>query len=563
MEVLLLDLALIIIVATVGALIARWLKQPIIPAYIIAGILLGPIFGLITDTDLITVYAEIGIAFLLFIVGLELDLDRIKSIGWVASAGGLLQVGITFVIGFVGTLVLGFGPLQASYLGLVVAFSSTFVVIKLLSDSHEIDSLHGRIIIGMLLIQDILAVLALSVFSSLDALSPSIFVMAVLKGLSLFILAWLLAHHIVPQVFHFAAKSNELLFLSSLAVMFSFSIAAELLGYSIAIGAFIAGITLGNLPYQVEIIGRVKPLRDFFATLFFVSLGLKFIITDFNGFLGPLTVVVFMVIILKPLILMMIGSAFGYTLRTSFLTGLTMGQVSEFSLILLLQGMNLGHISQKLFSFVVLVTMFTIATSSYFIKYDDFIYKTIGKRFRFMERFGAQKREMANLPKKNYDVLLVGCDRAGSVVLNELQDQKNETLVVDFNPELLRKLIRKKVSCIYGDIMDPEVIEHIPFKSLWLTVSSIPDYHVNKNLIRLVKHHTKKCLVFVTANSPKEALDLYKHGADYVILPHLLGGEHVALMLKHKMQKITNKKVKGLSTMKQRHIADLKERLEI
>jgi len=563
MQSLLFDLSIIIIVATIGALLAKWFKQPIIPAYIISGIILGPILGWITDADLIKVYAEIGIGFLLFIVGLELDLDRLKSIGVIASAGGLIQVAVTFTLGFITTIFLGFGPLQASYLGLVVAFSSTFVVIKLLSDNREIDALHGRIIIGMLLVQDILAVLALSVFSTLNAFSYSIIIMALIKGASLFLVAYVLSKHIVPQIFHFAAKRNELLFLSSLAMMFAFSMAAEYLGYSMAIGAFIAGITLGNLPYQVEIIGRVKPLRDFFATLFFVSLGLEFIVTDFNGFLTPLLLVVGLVVLVKPFILLLIGTAFGYTLRTSFLIGISMAQVSEFSLILLLQGLNLGHISSKLFSFVVLVTMITIAISSYFIKYDQLIYKKIGKKFKIFSKLGAGHREIVNLPHKKYDALIVGCDRAGSVVLKQLRAEKHKTIIVDFNPELLRTLKRKGVPCLYGDISDPEVFEHIDFKTLWLTVSTVPELTTNRNLIKLIKKKNKSCIIFVTANIPQEALDLYKRGADYVILPHLLGGEHVALLLKHKLKKMQKKSLINLKGMRLRHIQNLKERLEI
>jgi len=499
MESLLLwDLSLIIIIATIGALLARWIKQPVIPAYIIAGILLGPIWGLITNQDLIKGYAEIGIAFVLFIVGMELDLSRIKNIGLVASLGGLAQVIITFCVGYFASLLLGFGFLGSAYLGLVVAFSSTFVVIKLLSDSHQIDSLHGRIVIGILLVQDIVAIIALSVFSSLNSFSPMVVALAIGKGLSLFIAAYLLAEFVVPHLFRFAAKNNEMLFLTSLAVLFSFSLGATFIGYSIAIGGFIAGFTLGNLPYRHEIIGRVKPLRDFFATLFFVSLGLEITNGALGAMLTPLIVLVLLVILVKPFIIIAIASVFGYSIRTSFLAGLSMAQISEFSLILLLQGLHEGHITQNFFSFVVLATMITIAFSSYFMKYDKILFSKIGKKIKLFKRFEGTRKEIIHLPHDKYHALMVGGDRVGSSILKELQSQKHRVLVIDFNPELLHKLIKKKVPCMYGDIADPEITEKINFKPLWLAVCTAPDFETNAHFIKLIKRKNKKCAIMAT-----------------------------------------------------------------
>jgi len=550
------ELSIILIVATAGALLARWLKQPLIPAYIISGIILGPILHLITDVELISVYAEIGIAFLLFIVGLELDVARIKSIGLVASLGGLIQVVLTFIIAFAVTSYLGLDALQASYMGLVIAFSSTFVVIKLLGDKREIDTLHGRIVIGILLIQDIIAVLALSVIETIDVLSWTVVIAALLKGASLFLASAVISRYIAPRLFNFAAKSNELLFLCSLATMFAFAMFAELIGYSIAIGGFLAGLTLANLPYHGEIIGRVKPLRDFFATLFFVSLGLQFIPFDVSRVWLPLVLVVGLVIVVKPFILLLIGNGFGYSSRTSFIAAVSMAQVSEFSLIMLQMGVDFGHVAQELFSFVVLTTIITIAVSSYFIKYDRWIFARIGWLIRPLEGLGGGYREPHHVPHRSFDALLVGCDRAGSSVLKELKRQGRKVLVVDFNPEVVRRLVEKHISCVFGDVSDPEFLSDLDLKPLRIIVSTSHEFGVNKEIVRYIKKRKKECMVLVTANTAEEALQLYKRGADYVVLPQMLGGDHVAMMLKHRVHDISD-----LRCLRHAHMRGLLERV--
>ena len=255
------DIGLVIIVATLFAFIARFFKQPLIPAYILTGLIIGPFLGLITNTEIIATLSEIGIAFLLFIVGLEIDFRKLANVGAISTIGGLIQVLLVFTISFIIALFLGFVQIEAVYLALVIAFSSTMIVLKLLSDKREIDTLHGKIIIGFLLMQDIIAIFVLSILTALNEFSFLTLFYSIIKGVIVFLIAVFAGKYIFPTIFTFSAKSQELLFITAIAVSFLFSIFFNYIGFSIAIGAFVAGITLANLPYNLEIIGKIMPLR--------------------------------------------------------------------------------------------------------------------------------------------------------------------------------------------------------------------------------------------------------------------------------------------------------------
>lgn len=336
------DIGMIIIIATVFALMARLIKQPLIPAYILTGLFIGPWMGWITEKSTIITLSEIGIAFLLFIVGLEIDLRKLKNIGLVGTLGGTIQILALFSVGFILASLLGFLPLEAVYLGMVIAFSSTMVVLKLLSDKRELDTLHGRIIIGILLMQDVFAIFALSILGSLNQMSVWSLFLSLLKAGVVVGIAFLASKFVFPKIFTFAAKSQEMLLLIALFVCFLFSILFNYIGFSIIIGAFIAGVTLANLPYNIEIISRVKSLRDFFSTIFFVSLGMDLAVGSVSKIMVPLFLILLATVFLKPIITMFVTSYFGFKKRTSFYTGMSLGQVSEFSLIIVSQGLVLG-----------------------------------------------------------------------------------------------------------------------------------------------------------------------------------------------------------------------------
>jgi len=272
-----LEIGLIFIAAAIAAFILRILKQPQILAYVLVGILVTPVFKLVTDTGIIESMSVVGIAFLLFIVGLEMDIKSLRNVALASTLGGGIQTVLLFGLGYLVSLLLGFLSLEAAYVGLLLAFSSTMVVMKLLlSDRKELQTLHGKLILGILLMQDIVAIFALSIMTSISDFNLVLFGIALVKFLALFLVAFLASKYLFPRVFQFAAKNQELLLISSLAVCFAFSLAFFYLGFSVAIGAFIAGVALGNLRYNLEIIAKVKSLKDFFSLIFLFLWGWEF-----------------------------------------------------------------------------------------------------------------------------------------------------------------------------------------------------------------------------------------------------------------------------------------------
>jgi len=550
------QIGVIIILATFFAWFSRFFKQPLIPAYIIAGIILGPIgLGVVQDQEIIKSLSEIGIVFLLFMVGLEIDLSKIKKVGLVSSLGGIIQVLITFAMGFFLSKFIGFSSIVSVYVGLIFAFSSTMVVIKLLSDKGRINTLHGRIIIGILIIQDVFAILALTFFTAFDAnssFSYSFIGLLVFKGFLFLFTAFLLSRFLLKKLFNFAAKSYELLFLSSLTICFLLALSAYVFGFSIIIGAFIAGVVLASLPYNYDIIGRIMPLRDFFSTIFFVSLGMQLVWIS-KKMLLPLVLFAFVVIILKPLIITFLVSVFGYDKRVSFLSGLSLGQTSEFSLVMVSLGFySLGHLNQEFFSLVVFLTIITIIVTSYVMKHDSSIYSFFSKPLSFLNNFSKNRKRLEYMKKRNYSIVLFGAHRMGNILVDTFKDKKKEFLIVDNDPGVIDRFIKKEINCLYGDASNAEILHRLNLKKVRIIISTLPEENDNTFLMNYVKNVNPKIKIFVTANQIKKAIDLYEKGADYVIVPHILGGRKFASLLGNIMG--DSKKLVNIRT---RHIKEL------
>lgn len=549
------QIGVVIIIATIFAFIAKRLNQPLIPAYIITGLLIGPVYGLITNKELITNMSEIGIAFLLFIVGLEMDFKKLKDVALVAGLGGAIRSLSMFTLGFIIALIIGFVTKEAVYIGIIIAFSSTMIVVKLISDKRELDTLHGRIAVGILLLEDLLAILALSVLTSLEGNSFIAVIFALVKGILLLFVALALTKFIFPAIFKISAKSQELLFLSSISICFLLSITAYYLNFSIAIGAFLAGLSLANLPYNLAIIGKVRSLRDFFATIFFVSLGMELMIAQIKHIITPLIILLLLAVIIKPFITMFLCSFFGYKRRVGFLTSISLAQISEFSLIIVSQGLILGHISRSIFTLTTLVAIITMIVTSYFIQFENNIYLKLKKSLKPFDKFTEGYEELEYLPKKKTDVIMCGHNRIGYSIARTIRKLGKKLLIVDYNPEIIKMLIRKKIPCLYGDTGDIEVLERLPFKEAEMVVSTIPSSRVNKLLIEKIKEVNKEAIIYVTTSSVDKALGLYDAGADYVILPHFLGGEHVSVLIEEfseNIDKIIEHKLKHIKELKHR-----------
>jgi len=491
---------------------------------------------------------------LLFVVGLEINIPKLKTVGPAVIFGGLLQIAAIYIVGFYVGLSLGFSQFEAIIIGLVLTFSSTMIVVKLLSDSEQIDTLHGRIALGILLIQDLVVFIALPILATLNNISVIAISSTIIKILFMAVLAFLLGKFVFPKLFNFAAKSPELLFMSSITVLFLFTIIAHLLEFSLAIGAFLAGLSLSNLPYHHDVIGKVNPLKSFFATLFFVSLGMQLTPIPLH-YMKVILIFLAIVVLAKPTILYILTSLFGYEKRTSFLTGLTLAQTSEFSLIIVTLPFIFNLISQELFSIVIFLAIITMIFTSYFIEFRNGIYWLFTPLLKIGESIipDSLKKNLEYKPKQQrIDTVLVGAHRMGAIFLDKLTKTKKNVLVIDNNPEIIKNLLKKKVSCIYGEIRNKEIMDQIKLKKIKTIISTVPHEQDNLFLLDYARMKNPKINFFLTANHFHEAKQMYKYGADYVILPHLLTGEKVSMILqkafknKDYLKRLTKKHVKLL-----------------
>ncbi len=529
---LLIDIGIIILAAAFLALLTKLIKQPIVLGYVIAGFLIGPItFGWVKNIDLIKTLAELGVAFLLFIVGLELDLNKFRQLGWVVAVTGFLQViMVTAVSAFFAGIWLS--KIEAFYIGLIVAFSSTMIVIKLIDDKNELQTLHGKIVLGILLVQDIMVVLVLSLLQSLGSTSTFTF-LSIFKGLALIIVSYFIGKYIFNYILKLSASIPELLFIVSLAISFVYAGLAYYLNFSIAIGAFIAGIALASSQYSIEIIGRVKSLKDFFLVIFFVSLGLQITSFSFRAISVLLLISFLLVVIIKPLIIFILLKLFKQSNRTSFSSSIALAQISEFSLVLAGTGVVLGHLQNNIFSLVVILGAITFTLTSYLIKYDRDIYTFIHPLLIKIEtnpkNFGTEKLEK----ELKEHIVIIGAHRMASRIIEILKQRYKNFVVVDFNPERVAELRRENINCVYGDYGNVHVIENLNIYKAKIIISTVPNFNDNLRLIKMAKSNNKSIITIITTHNAFDALLLYKGGADFVIFPEYLSGQKIADYLVH------------------------------
>jgi len=544
--VILFEIGIMLIIAALFAFIIKLIKQPLIPAYIIAGVLIGPLFlGLIENQELIMSLSEIGIAFLIFSAGLEISFKKLKAVGGAATFGGTLQIALLFATAFFISIWLGFVGKASIYIGLVVAFSSTMVVFKLLSDRRELDSLHGRIIIGILLIQDIAAIVALTILTTDLGLNSILIALGKAFG---FVVVALILSKVSNPIFRRAAKSQELLLLMAISFLFLFAIGALIAELSLIIGAFFAGVALANSDYKIEIHGKISPIRDFFAVIFFVALGMQLRLIS-GEFIVLLLVLLGLVIIFKPLVIMTLTRIFGYKKRTSFFTGNALAQTSEFSLIIVTLGLTLGHISQGLFSALILLTIITMSLTTYYISYERKLFDWFSWPLNIFNRLKSRKEDLRYYKKDGKKVIIFGCHKMGSLFLKEFKKTKENILVIDYNPEIIKSLINKKIPCIYGDFINSEVLDNSDILNTEMIISTVPELEDNLLLIKKVRTIHPRMPIFVVANRIDDALELYNAGASYVILPQVIGGQRAF----EEIRKIKRKK-ESLPKLKKEHI---------
>ena len=389
------QLGIILFTAFIVSYVIRFFKQPLIIGYIVAGMIISPyIISFGASKEIIDIFSQFGIAFLLFMVGLHMNPKIIKEIGVTSLLIGIFQMLLTFTLGFFVSLFLGFDTVSSAFIGIALSFSSTIIIMKLLSDKKQIDSLYGKISIGILIIQDLVAIVVLMFISSVsggDSLS-SIAVKGLIGGTGLIIILFLIGFFVLPLITKRIAQSQELLFLFSITWAFVVAALFSYIGFSIEIGALIAGVVLSISPYSIEISSRIRPLRDFFLIIFFIILGFNVPISNISSVLFNAIIFSIIALVFKPVILMTLTAMFGYTKRTNFLVGTTMGQISEFSLIVLTLGVSLGFIQGEILSTLTLTGIITITLSTYMIMYSNSLYQKASKFISIFERKKNKKR---------------------------------------------------------------------------------------------------------------------------------------------------------------------------
>jgi len=540
---LLFKISLILLLATILSIIAKLLKQPSILAYIITGILLGPLFlNIATPTETIHLFAEIGIAFLLFLIGLNLNFSTLKRTGKSSIIIGILQIMVTTFFSYLLSKALGFSNVESLYISLAITFSSTVIIVKLLSDKNDIDTLYGKILVGLLLVQDFVAIISLIFITSIGNGNFSInsALLIIIKGVALIAFVWLSSKYLLKKIFNIISSSQEILFISSIAWCFFLSSLAYMLGLSVEIGAFLAGVSLTVLPFNYVILNKIKPLRDFFIVIFFVNLGISMVVDSISSIIIPALILSAFVIIGKLIILLIIVALLGYKKRTSFLVSLAIIQISEFSLILINLGLKVGHLTQEIATLITLVGLITITISTYMIVYNDKLYIFLSRYLTIFER-KKLKEERYKVERNKYELILFGGHRTGYNIIKSLKLSKRKFLTVDFNPDVISNLKKQGIEAIYGDVSDQDFIEELLKIKPKIVISTIHNLEDNLEIIKTFRKFNKNGLVFVTTRDLMELKTLYEKGADFVILPELLTGQKIADYISHLDKKAIKK----------------------
>lgn len=550
------EIGILIGIATAMAFLMRLLRQPLIVGHIITGFLVGRfVLQLFQNQETLQFFSELGISFLLFSVGLTLNPKVLKNYGLVSVVTGFGQVFLTGGAGILLCLLIGYDLITALYVGIALSFSSTVIVMKLLSDKGDLDKLYVKVSIGSLLLQDFIAIVLLFTIPFVTTSQGDAVKLFETLALGIITAAgvFLFARYFVRHLHAFMIRSQELLFLFTIAWGMGISALFAWVGFSLEGGALIAGIALSTLPSRHEIGARLAPLRDFFIVIFFILLGMTMVVSDFRAILIPAIILSLFVLFINPIMQLIVMGFMGFRKKTSFQTGTMAAQISEFSLILVALGVTLGQVPSVVLSVVTLVGIITIFISSYLILYSDFVYKYIANYLDIFERKNAREKRIPNQFDKT---VLIGGSRVAYDFINLFIEEGEKFLVIEHDPDVIRKLEDSAINVAYGDASDPDLLDDLRVNQAELVVSTVPDINTNFVVLSCAKKKGKKGpIVIVVANQIDEALELYSAGADYVVLPHFLGGSFAASLV----QKFT-KEALELQDVRQQHINQLQNR---
>lgn len=551
-------LSLIIVIGAAVALLMRLIGQPLIIGYILTGIIVGPaVLHIAKSPDTLALFSDLGIALLLFIIGLGLNPQAIREVGRTASIVGIIQISVITFLGWIVGSSLGLSSTAAAFFGATLAISSTIIILKVLSDKHEQSRLYGKIAVSVSLVQDLVAIILVVITSAGNDQSVAIgsaLGLAIKGGFLVLAIYWV-STRLLPQFHNLISGSQEFLFLFAIAWGLGSATLFQKIGLSSEIGALLAGICLASQPYAQEISARLRPLRDFFLIVFFIALGANLSLGSLGTMLPVILAGLIIAIIAKPLVTMAVLGFLGYTKRTGFKSSVAIAQVSEFSIVLVLLAHKRGLIDSNLVTAITFVALCSIAASTYLIIFSDRIFTRIESFLNFFERKHTHGETKA---PRNYEMVLFGYQKGGHEFVKVFKQLTKSFVVIDYDPEVIDVLESRKINHIYGDATDVELLEEAGVSKAKLIVSTATDFEVNSFLLNFLDRKGSEAVVITQADSPKQASALYDLGASYVILPHFIGGEKIgAFVRKSGYSKTSFKKFRDA------HIRELKQQHHI
>jgi len=529
------EIAALLVLAAVVGFLGIILRQPLIVSFIAVGLIAGPsALDLVRSDEQISLLSELGIAVLLFLVGIKLDVKLIRSLGAVSLLTGLGQVAFTSIFGYLIGLALGLGHVTSLYVAVALTFSSTIIIVKLLSDKREIDSLHGQIALGFLIVQDLVVVLAMIVLSAIGIGAadgghgggsvPIVLASGVAMGAVVVVFVRYVANPLTERLAH----APELLVIFAIAMAAMFAAAGDIVGLGKEVGGLLAGVALASTPYRETIAARLAPLRDFLLLFFFIALGSALDLSLMGAHVSGAIIFSLFVLIGNPLIVLAIMGTMGYRKRTGFLAGLTVAQISEFSLIFVAMGVSLGHVQDDALGLVTMVGLVTIAASTYMITYSHQLYAVFEPLLGVFERKGTPREpsEAGAHREDGYKVIVFGLGRFGTAIGMRLKKRGIPVLGVDFNPLAVRRWRELGLDTEFGDATDPEFVAELPLGRAEWIVSTVPIHptglsheDTRTTLIQLTRISGFRGRVAVASHHPKDTEELFASGADMVLEP--------------------------------------------
>lgn len=540
------QIAALLVIASVLGVLGILLRQPLIVSFIAVGLIAGPsVLDLVHAEHEIELLSELGIAVLLFLVGLKLDVNLIRSLGGLSLVSGITQVAVTTAAGFGISFAVGLNAIESLYVGIGLAFSSTIIIVKMLSDKREIDALHGQVALGFLIVQDLVVVLAMIALSALgvgtgEEGSAGDALRVLLAGMALLIFVVVFVRYFAEPLTEYMARVPELLICFAIALAAIFAAVSDLAGLGKEIGGLMAGVALASTRYREAIGSRLAPLRDFLLLFFFVSLGAEIDISGLGAVLLPALLLSLFVLIGKPLIIMTITRFMGFRKRTGFLSGVALAQISEFSLILAGLGVSLGHLSSDALGLITLIGLITIAVSSYMISFSGGLYGWV-EPFLGPFQSATPQREINAEDKAaaaGHEVVLLGLGRYGTAIGLRLKRRGIKVLGVDFNPAAVRRGRSLGIDVEYGDASDPEFVQHLPLDNVRWVVSTVPVHEAGLvhddtrvAIVQALKNAGFKGRVALSSHRDAEVDALMAAGADLVLEPFQDAADQAADLL--------------------------------